>query len=146
MSAKEKKGTMMYLDFYKADGVFYEGEVEYLSVPSIDGEYGVMAAHENVVVAIVPGILRYRFSADEPFLEVAVSDGMMRIEDGKVLILVESAERPEEIDEHRAQREAEEAMEAMLQKKSVEEYALAEAIMYRATNRLRAKRRRGEPN
>ena len=33
-------------------------------------------------------------------------------------------ERPEEIDEHRAQREAEEAMEAMLQKKSVEEYLM----------------------
>ena len=137
------KVKTMHLDFYKADGVFYEGEIEYLSVPSIDGEYGVLADHENVVVAIVPGILHYRHPGEE-IGYVAVSDGMMRIEDGKVLILVESAERPEEIDEHRAQREADEAMEAMLQKKSIEEYYLAEAIMYRATNRLRVKRGRSD--
>ena len=84
------KVKTMHLDFYKADGVFYEGEIEYLSVPSIDGEYGVLADHENVVVAIVPGILHYRHPGEE-IGYVAVSDGMMRIEDGKVFDRGENA-------------------------------------------------------
>ena len=130
----------MHLDFYKADGVFYEGEAEYLSVPTNGGEYGVMAGHENVVVAVVPGILRYRLPGEEMKM-ASVSNGMMRVEDGQVLILVESAERPEEIDERRAEEEAAAAREAILQKRSIEEFSLAEAMLVRATNRLRVRRR-----
>ena len=71
----------------------------------------------------------------------AVSSGMMKVEKNDVLILVDSVERPEEIDEARAQREADEAREAMLQKKSRQEYQLAQATLARAMNRLRVKAR-----
>ncbi len=57
-----------------------------------------------------------------------------------MLVLVDSAERPEEIDANRAQRAAAEAKEAMLQKKTVQEYKMAQAHLARAINRLRVKR------
>jgi len=58
-----------------------------------------------------------------------------------VLVLVDSVERPEEIDAARARREADQAREAMLQKKSRQEYQLAQASLARAMNRLRVKAR-----
>lgn len=55
------------------------------------------------------------------------------------MILVDSAEHPDEIDEHRAQMKAEATREAMLQKRSIQEYVLAEASLNRAMSRLKVK-------
>ena len=52
---------------------------------------------------------------------------------------MDSAERPEEIDAIRAQRAADEAREAILQKRSAQEYRMAQANLARALNRLRVK-------
>ena len=71
----------------------------------------------------------------------AVSSGMVKVGGNDVLVLVDSVERPEEIDAARAQREADEAREAMLQQKSRQEYQLAQASLARAMNRLRVKAR-----
>ena len=49
--------------------------------------------HQNLVVAIIPGTVRYKPVGEEEKL-AAVSDGMMRVEDNDVLLLVDSAERP----------------------------------------------------
>ena len=63
---------------------------------------------------------------------------MVRIEDGDVLVLVNTAERPEEIDAERAKARIEEAREIMLQKRSLQEYYSAEATLRRSMVRLRA--------
>jgi len=127
-----------HTSIYEADNTFFIGDIVSLTVPVFDGEYGVMAMHENLVVAIVPGELRYT-TEDEEVRYVAVSDGMMRIENGDVLILVDSADYREDIDEHRAREKEAMAREAMLQKKSMREYALAEASLKRAVSRLKVK-------
>ena len=53
-------------------------------------------------------------------------------------MLVNTAERPEEIDAERARARAEEAREIMLQKRSLQEYYSAEATLRRAMVRLKA--------
>ena len=55
--------------------------------------------------------------------------------------LLDSAERPEDIDANRAQRAADEAKEELLQKKSIQEYRSAQAQLARAISRLRVKNR-----
>ena len=54
----------------------------------------------------------------------------------EVLILVDTIERPEEIDINRARRDADAAKEALLQKRSIQEYHTAQANLSRALNRL----------
>ncbi len=130
------------LRVYEADGIFASGEAESIVIPTIDGEYGVMANHENLVVSIVPGMLKYRMKGDEDRI-AAVSSGMMRVENNDVLIIVESAERPEDIDEERSREAEAEAKEEMLRKKSEEDYFLAESTLIRAINRLKVKNRGG---
>ncbi len=123
---------------YEADSPFFEGELESLIIPTSDGEYGIQARHRNLVIAIVPGIIRYRIAGEKEFRLASVSEGMIRIEDGDVLVLVNTAERPEEIDAERARARAEEAKEIMLQKRSLQEYYQAEATLRRAMVRLKA--------
>lgn len=129
-----------HLRIYESSRTFLEGEAELVVVPTVDGEYGVMAHHENIVVSVLPGQLKYRMEGDG-LRYASISSGMMRVENNDVLILVDSAERPEEIDEIRALTEEEEAREAMLQKRSIQEYVLAEATLQRAMNRLKVKRK-----
>ena len=121
-----------------ADEPFYEGPCESLSVPTTTGMYGVLAHHTNVIMAIVPGTLHYRCPGQEERL-AAVSAGLMKVENGEVLILVDSAERPEEIDANRAQRAADRAKEELLQKKSIQEYRMAQSNLARALSRLQVK-------
>ncbi|MBQ9608672.1 MAG: ATP synthase F1 subunit epsilon [Lachnospiraceae bacterium] len=123
---------------YEADSPFFEGELKGIVVPTIDGEYGVLAHHRNVVVAIVPGTLHYTLP-DDTVEYAIVSEGIMRIENNDVLLLVNSAERPDEVEARRAKEKEEELIEARLQKKSVEEYLEAELMLQRAAAGLRDK-------
>jgi F-type H+-transporting ATPase subunit epsilon len=123
-----------------ADRNFYEGPCESLTISTSDGEQGILAHHSNMIAAVLPGILRYRVPG-EPEQVAAVSPGMVKVESNDVLVLVDSAERPEEIDAARARREADEAREALLQQRSRQEHQLAQAALARALNRLRVKDR-----
>lgn len=123
-----------------ADKNFYEGPCVSLTIPTSDGEQGILAHHSDMIAAVLPGILRYQ-TEDGPVQLAAVSGGMVKIEKNVVLVLVDSVERPEEIDAARARREADEAREAILQQKSRQEYQLAQATLARAMNRLRVKAR-----
>lgn len=123
-----------------ADKNFYEGPCAALTIPTSDGEQGILAYHRDMIAAILPGTLRYQ-TPDGPVRLAAVSSGMVKIEKNDVMVLVDSVERPEEIDAARAKREADEAREAMLQRRSRQEYQLAQATLARAMNRLRVKAR-----
>ncbi|OUP48863.1 ATP synthase F1 subunit epsilon [Lachnoclostridium sp. An181] len=123
-----------------ANHPFYEGECQSLILPTLNGMYGVRAHHRNMITAIVPGELQYQLPGEEKQV-ASVSAGLAKIENGEVLVLVDSAERPEEIDVNRAKRQADEAKEAILQKKSIQEYRIAQASLARALSRLRVKNR-----
>ena len=121
-----------------ADRLFYEGECESVIVPALDGQYGVQAGHNNVITAIVPGKLTYRVPGQSEQV-AAISAGVLKVEGGDVLILTESALHPEEIDEERARRSAEDAREALLQHQSRQQYYSAQAQLARAISKLRLK-------
>ena len=124
----------------KADGPFYLGALESLVVPTTDGLLGIQAGHNDMIAAIATGIMTYR-SPEGRDREAAISRGMLKVENGEVLILAISIERPEEIDLNRAKREEDAAKEAMLQKESIQQYQLAELRLARTINRLKVKRR-----
>ena len=125
-----------------ADRTFYEGPCVSLTISTSDGELGIWANHSSMIAAVQPGTLRYQIPGQEPQI-AAVSPGMVKVENNEVLVLVDSVERPEEIDAARAKREADQAREAILQKKSRQEYQIAQGNLARALNRLRVSSRRG---
>ncbi|MBR3570694.1 MAG: ATP synthase F1 subunit epsilon [Oscillibacter sp.] len=123
-----------------SDRDFFDGMCTSIRLPTVDGAIGIMARHINLVTAIVPGEMWYRLP-DGTERTAALSHGLLRVENNDILILVDSAEHPEEIDMARAKRAAERAKEIMLQSKSWQEYLQTQASLSRAMNRLKAARR-----
>ena len=120
-----------------ADRNFYQGPCVSLILPTIDGQIGVLANHAPIVTAVVPGELRCR-TEDGKEIIALVSHGFVRVEHNDALVLVDSAERPDEIDVARARRAAEQAREELLHKQSWQEYLQTQANLTRAMNRLKA--------
>ena len=79
------------LSVLAVDCPLYVGECAYLNVPMTEGSYGILAHHSNTIAAVVPGILEFT-DPDGIKHKAKVSEGMMKIEDNDVLILVDSAE------------------------------------------------------
>ncbi len=131
------------LSILAADCPFYEGPCESLIVPTSTGQYGILAHHTNMISAIIPGILFFRTEKGAEMQVASVSSGLVKIEDNDVLVLVDTAEHPDEIDENRARIAADHAKEEILQKRSLQEYRAAQAHLSRALNRLRAKQNYG---
>lgn len=121
-----------------ASHTFYEGACTSLVVPTPHGQYGILVGHCNTISAIIPGKMEYRIPGQEKKI-AAVSSGLVKIENGEVLVLVDSAERPEDIDALKAKKAADAAKEAMLQKQSIREYHTAQMTLARAVARLRVK-------
>ena len=126
-----------YLEIITPEKQFYVGPASSLVMPALDGEYGVQPGHEPIVTAIEPGLVR--FQADGAWNEVVVSDGFAEVMPDYVILLVSSADRPEEIDRARAERAKERAEERLRQKQSVREYHLSKAALARAMARLRVR-------
>ena len=121
-----------------AERPLYEGDCISLVIPTTDGAYGIQANHNHMIAAIVPGMMKIT-TPDGREVIAAVSEGLVKVENNQVLLMVDTAERPEEIDINHAKRSAEEAKEALLQKKSIQDYHAAQAKMARALSRLKVK-------
>ena len=126
--------NVFQLTVLAADKPFYDGPCESLRFPGSDGQYGIQANHRNMIAAIVPGTLRFQTAEEEQV--AAISEGLIKVEDNQVLILADTIERPEDIDVNRAKRDADEAREILLQKRSLQDHHTARARMVRALNRV----------
>lgn len=132
--------TPFHLRILAADDMFFEGSCDNMIVPCPDGSFGVQAGHSNMISAVSPGELHYwPAEGEDAGAEkiAAVSSGLIKVENNDVLVLVDTAERPEDIDANRARRAADEAKEALLQKRSIQEYRIAQYSLARAVSRLR---------
>lgn len=128
------------LEIITPERQFFTGPVESLVLPALDGEYGVLPGHEPVVTAVEPG--EARFKADGVWHEVIVTQGFAEITSEYAVLLVSTAEKPEEIDAARAQRAKERAEERLRQHESQREYFRSKAALARANARLHSSMRR----
>ena len=125
------------LKIIASDKVFYEGRCRKLIIPAPDGEKGILANHENMVIAIVVGTAKVQLAGEDEWKDLAVGSGFAEIVNNRVTLLVDTAERPEDIDVRRAKEQQERAEEQMRQKQSIQEYYHTQASLARAMNRLR---------
>ena len=126
-----------YLEIMTPLKQFFQGQAEAVIMPATDGDYSVHTGHEPVAVAVDPGTVR--FCVEGQWREVIVGQGFAEVMPDYVILMASSAERPEEIDRNRAQRTADAAREAMLQKMSRREYLQTQAQLARTIIRLRVK-------
>lgn len=125
-----------HLKIIASDKVFFEGRSRFVVLPQEDGEKAIAAHHENTMFALIPGEVRFQ-TEDEKWIIAAVSSGFAQVINNRVMVLVFTAERPEDIDLVRAQQAKERAEEEMRQKQSQQEYYSSQMALSRAINRLR---------
>ncbi|MBR6229385.1 MAG: ATP synthase F1 subunit epsilon [Eubacterium sp.] len=127
-----------YLKIVACDRVFYEGEATILVFPVEDGEMAIMAHHEQMMTNIEIGAIRFK-TPDGREQVAIVSDGMLTVKKNRVDVIVYSAERPEEIDEFRAEAAAERAREKLSHQQSLIDYNISMSSLARAMARLSGK-------
>lgn len=132
---------LFHLKIIASDKVFYDGEARSVIVPALDGEYAFMAHHDDLVLAMTPGQLRYQ-REDGTWKHAVVGSGFAQAANNRTVVLVDTAERPEDIDEVRAQEAMERAKEEMRQKQSIQEYRMSQASLARAISRLKGHKNR----
>ena len=123
-----------------SDHVFYDGSCEILTVPAHDGPASILAHHEAMMMATQEGEVRFRPAGSTEWQEAVVGIGIVQVVNNRALMVVDSAERPEEIDVRRAQEALERAEEQMRQKQSLQEFKMSQASMARALSRLKGSR------
>jgi F-type H+-transporting ATPase subunit epsilon len=74
--------------------------VDTVTVPGFGGELGILPGHTPLISRLQTGVLSY--TKDGRTLQLHVSGGFVEVNDDRVSVLAEIAERPEEIDAARA--------------------------------------------
>ena len=90
-----------WLKVIASDHVFYNGNCESLVVPAHDGEVGILPHREAMILAIQEGELRFRVPGENQYREAVVGIGIVQVANNRVTVVVDTAERPEDIDEVR---------------------------------------------
>ncbi len=126
-------------------GEAFRGDVESVVLPGSEGDFGVLEHHERFLAPLRIGEVELRLPSGETVFG-AISGGFADVSGHHVVVLAESAEASDEIDVARAELARDRAREGLAElDRDVEKerYALFEAALRRAENRLSVGRRNG---
>lgn len=110
-------------------------EVDEITAPGFVGELGLLPGHTPLLTTLRVGELSYK-KGNEQF-HLAVNWGYLEVEDDTVTVLVDTAEKSDEIDLARAKAalgRAEDALKTLPQEDK--KYAIMEAALQRALIRI----------
>src|ERR671916_2561062 len=102
----------------------FEGDVDSVVCPGIEGELGVLPHHAPLLTTLGIGELRIRKGGQEEFF--AIAGGFLQVRPDRVVVMAETADMASEIDVQRAEEARREA-ERALQEGSSEPADLARA-------------------
>lgn len=117
--------------------ILFKNEVQFLVVPELNGELGVLKNHAPMIAALDVGVLRYT-DPEGKVKKIALSGGFMEVIYNEVRVLAETAERGSEIDILRAKAAKERAEKRLQLKDENINSGRAEMSLRRAVNRLKA--------
>ena len=86
-------------------------EIDEVVAPGTEGYFGVLPGHAAFLATLGSGEVVYRRGRDE--VHLAVHGGFAEVTPERVIILAETAERPDEIDRSRAERARQRAEQRM---------------------------------
>ena len=115
-------------------------EVDFVTLPALLGEMGILPGHVNILVQLGMGSLRYKRGGSES--EFAVLGGFAEVVNDEVNVFAEGADLAEEIDEE-AEKQKIKAAKASLSSKDADiDFELAEMELKQSIARMKVKRRR----
>jgi len=138
----------MHIDIVTPEKITFQGDIKEIMAPGIEGEFGVLPGHAPFATVLRAGVVTIINNSGAEEI-IAISGGYVEVESSKVILLVETAEKSEEIDADRAKRKLDEK-ERLLKGKSVKDidFDRIQASLLKEMARMKAieifqKKRRG---
>jgi F-type H+-transporting ATPase subunit epsilon len=130
------------LEIVTAEREVFSDDVDMVVAPGSEGELGILPRHAPLLTTLQPGALRLKKDGEETLM--VVSGGFLQVYRDRVLVLADTAERADEIEEERAEQARQQAL-AALREGSREDALQAEAArlaLRKSLARLQVVRRR----
>ena len=126
----------LLLEIVTPEKLAFSGSIDEVTCPGSEGEFGVLRGHASLLSAIKFGELSYL--KDGKRTSYAVNTGYAEVTGSKVTVLVETAEKADQIDLERANRAKETAEQKMAKfAKEDPEFEKAKVALERAEMRLK---------
>jgi F-type H+-transporting ATPase subunit epsilon len=131
------------LQIVTPERLLFTGDVDFVSAPGEEGVLGILPRHAPLLSGLKAGELRYRNGGNE--IALAIGGGFIEIQNNKVIVLADSAERSDDIDIARAEEARKRAEKLLAEKGKLNEEDLmrAEMALRRALTRIDVARRHG---
>ena len=121
------------------DNTVWDSSAEEVILPSTTGQLGILSGHAPLLSALDVGVMSLRPQKD--WLSIAIAGGFAEVEADEVTILVNSAERGDNIDSEQAQETYESAKARLEQAQAADnrqEIIQATQALKKARSRLQA--------
>ena len=126
-----------HVDVVSAEELIYSGTAEFLSAPAEKGEVGILPRHAPLLTRIRPGAVRIKVAnTDNEEVVLFVSGVLLEVQPHVVTILADTAIRGADIDEAKALDARRRAEEAIRNRASAMDFALAQAELAEAIAKL----------
>jgi F-type H+-transporting ATPase subunit epsilon len=131
----------IHVDVVSAEEQIFSGPAEFVVLPGMVGELGILPGHTPLLTEIKPGAVRIKIPDQAEDELVFVQGGFLEVQPHQVTVLADTAIRAKDLDEKAALEAKRLAEEAMQNKTSREEIAQAEGELATALAQLNAIRR-----
>jgi len=125
------------LELVTPERLLLSEEVDEVVLPGYEGEFGVLPGHTQFLAILNIGMMWFRKGS--AMIKIALGGGFAEVNQDRVVVMADTAERADEIDVDRA-RLARDRAEALLKELSLDDetYAKAYAELQRALVRMAA--------
>jgi F-type H+-transporting ATPase subunit epsilon len=125
------------VDVVSAEKSIFSGEAKFVALPGETGELGILRGHTPLITRIRPGSVRIeKADGDEEF--VFVAGGYLEVQPDRVTVLADTAIRGHDLDEAKATEAKRRAEEAMQNRGTDFDLALAQSEFATAAAQLAA--------
>ena len=121
--------------------VVYEAEIDQVTLPTKLGEITILPNHIPIVSSLAAGEILIKKDGVE--IPLATSGGFVELSDNRIVILADTAERIDEIDEERAEQARQRVKDLLEKKESAEkvDFTALAAKMEKELARLKVARK-----
>ena len=126
------------LSIVTPEEIVFDEQIVSLIVPAAEGYLGVLAHHAPLISVLEPGKMTIRLPDDSELL-LAISSGFIEVAHNRAIILADTAEQADRIDQERALKSLERARDRIAKAHTERSWDLGRATssFHRAENRVR---------
>jgi F-type H+-transporting ATPase subunit epsilon len=127
------------LEIVTPEALIYSEDVDMVTLPTIEGQMGILPHHIRLMTQLVPGEMTIRKRGGVEY--IAVGEGLMEVTGSSISVITNMAIASDKIDEAAVEEARQRAAARLREKLSSEEVASVNASLARSLAQLRVKRR-----